>query len=472
MERPNATLNRASLSLEELKDQLQGNAFRPDEEGYDEARFSWNLSVDHRPAVVVVADSVQDVQLAVRYASQNNLQIAIQATGHGQPRTCHGGVLIRTGNLDSVSIDARARTAKVGAGCKWADVIGPAQELGLAPLSGSAPHVGVVGYTLGGGYGLMVRKYGLAVDSVRSIQIVTADAEVVTASQDENSDLFWALLGGGGAFGVVTEMEIELYPHPFVYGGAVIYPIELAPQVYARYAEWTPTLPDEVTSSIAMMNIPPLPFVPEPLRGQCVVLVTGCVAADEATGEALMKPMREIGHPIMEMFGNLPYTMSGMIHQDPVDPLPAGGQGVLLRDLDQEALKTLVEATGPMSQSPNLKIEIRHLGGAMSRVAHEATSIGCRRDAQYLLYVLGVPTPGNEPERMDAHAKSIFRALEPWVICRGPLNFLGEASVPADAIRKLFSQSDYERLLAVKRNLDPQNLFAYSSLGIAQAALG
>lgn len=453
----------------ELRTQLTGALHLPLDEGYHPARTAWNLIVDQHPIVVIEAADAEDVQKAVRFAASHHLPIAAMNTGHGMPKGADGGVLVKLGRLNSVTIDAEARRAHIGGGALWSDVLGPAEEAGLAPLSGSSPHVGVVGYTLGGGYGLMVRKYGLAVDSVREMRVVTPCGDLVTASATENADLFWALLGGGGAFGIVTEIAIELYPEARVFGGATIYPAERAEELCLAYREWVSDLTEDVTSSFVLINFPPLPFIPEPLRGRAVAMITACVSASVEDPEALVAPIRGFGGEIVDTFMHLGYSASGQICQDPVDPLPALGQGVLLGSLSEENIKAMLGAVGPMSQSPTLQFQLRHLSGAATRGAQGQSSADSRRHAEFLLYAVAIPNPMVPVEAMDAHARGVFAALEDAVICRGPLNFLGEGRVPGGDIRGIYCDETYGRLDAIKKNYDPENRFRFAGIGICQS---
>jgi FAD/FMN-containing dehydrogenase len=263
--------------VDQLQALIQGNVITPSNPQYNQARQAWNLSVDQRPAVIVVAQSAEDVSQAVRFARRQGLGIAVQSGGHGVVRPADEALLIVTNQLRQLRVDAETQRAWIGTGLKWGMVLAKAQEFGLAPLLGSSPDVGVVGYTLGGGMGWLARKYGLSADSVIAIELVTAEGEILQVSQEHNRDLFWGLRGGGGSFGVVTGMEIQLYPVRTVYGGNLIYPAELAREVIARYRDWIANVPDELTSSFAIMNFPLIPAVPEFLRGKSVVMVRGCV---------------------------------------------------------------------------------------------------------------------------------------------------------------------------------------------------
>lgn len=464
--KPHSESEARELPLHQLRAEISGAVYDPLDEGYDAARATWNLTIQQHPLVVIVAASEADVQTAVRFAADHGLPIGVQATGHGLPRGCDGGVLINLSGMKRVSIDTEARTATLQGGAQWQDVLTPAGAAGLAGLCGSAPHVGVVGYTLGGGYGVLLRKHGLAIDAVVSLRVVTADGEIRVASRESNPDLYWAILGGGGAFGVVTEMEIRLFPQPQVFGGTLFYPIELADQALTTFAEWTQDLPDEVTSGIAVMNLPPLPIVPPPLQGRAVIAFTATVCGDIARAEDLLMRMRTLGEPILDTFAALPFEACGAIYRDPVEPMPAIGNGVLLRELTPGTVRNLLGALGPAERMPTLKVEIRHLGGAMARVAHGTTAIGTRREAAYLLFMLGIPNPFASPEAIEAHAEETFTALGDAVLCRGPLNWIGEGRVKPETMRDVFSDESHARLVETKNAVDPENRFRFAGIGI------
>jgi len=454
-----------TTAIEELRAKLSGVAAVPGDAAFDELRACWNLTLDLQPEIVVAATTEADVQAAATFAAEHGMPIGVLATGHGQPRNCTGGMVIRTSNLNTVEVDPASRTAKVGGGAVWDDVIQAVYPHGLAPLSGSSPNVGVVGYLLGGGYGLMLRTYGLAIDHVKAFRVVLSDGSVVVASPESHTDLFWALQGGGGAFGIVTEVTIGLVPHAEVYGGALMFPGDRAPEVYQAYAEWTSTLPNDLTTSIILMHFPPVPFVPEFLQGRTKVIVTACMEAQQEKGEALLAPMRALA-PEFDMVGIMPYTESARIYNDPVDPLPANGRGVLLHDIEPEAIETFLEAIGPMERSPNLMIQLRHLGGAAAERQESDSAVGDRRRARYVVYLLGVPMGPVTLDSMADHAEGVIAALRPWVLSRGPLNWLGEGAVTAEEIRDVFGAEAFARLCDIKKRYDSRGAFTCASIGI------
>src|SRR5690606_6510973 len=313
------------------------------------------------------------------------------------------------------------QTAWIEGGSKWWPVLERAQAVGLMPLLGSTPDVGAVGYTLGGGVGWLARKYGLSADSVNAFEVVTADGEILWASEDENSDLFWALRGGGGSFGVVTGMEIRLYPVTTVYGGNLYYPAEMAKEVMTRFREWIKTTPEELTSSVVLMNYPPIPEVPDFLRGQSFVRVRGAYTGDMEVGEELMKYWREWKTPAFDMFGPLPLTRVAEISNDPQDPVGAFVTGVWLKDLSDEAIDTIIR----YALDPRITIsEIRHVGdGAISRVDKHANAYG-NRDASLVLELIAITPTQDMWLAADAYAREYKQALEGHLTGGVYINFL------------------------------------------------
>ena len=455
-----------NTKIASLRQKVAGSVLTPADSGYDAARAAWNLIIDQRPDLIVAPASEADVSAAVSYANANEMPVTVQATGHGQPRTCAGGVLINTSKLKSIAIDADAKTARLGAGVIWQDVIDAAHGHELAPVSGSSPNVGVMGFTFGGGYGITSRMHGLMIDNVREMRIVLANGEIKTASPQKNSEIFFAVLGGGGSFGVVTEITIDLHDHAEVFGGSVMFDATRATTVYEAYARWTAALPDAVSSALHLMSFPAVPFIPQVLHGRSMAIVIACVCHTMDRAEAWLEPIRSLAGAEFDSFRRMPYTESGAIFQDPLDPLPINGRGVLLSDFNAETAMAFLEAIGPMPRSPNLMIQLRHLGGAITRKGDPRASLLRNRRAKFLSYFLGIPSPANPPEAMVAHAERAFKAIQPWVLTRGPLNWLGEGNVEASSIKAVFADDEYERLLRIKQALDPGNRFANAGVGI------
>jgi FAD/FMN-containing dehydrogenase len=404
--------------------------------GYDAARLGFQRRDPHRPAVVFPVTSAAEIEEAVRYAIDHDLRIAVQAAGHGLVEGIDGGVLIATGGFNGVMVDADRKTAWIEAGATWRDVLTATAPYGLAPLSGSAPGVGAISYTLGGGLGLMARRYGYAADHVLRIEVVTPDG--VRRNAEEDPDLFWALRGGGGNFGVVTGLEVELFDVPTIFGGSLYFDLAEYPDVPEQWREWTRSVPDEVTSAIAILPIPDIPQVPEPVRGKYVGQVQLAILGDR--GEELIAPLRAIGTPVLDTVGVIPYVDSGQIFAEPERPDSYSSRNVLLDDLN--ALKTLPELAGPGASRMRV-IGIRHLGGALAREPEIPNAVG-RRAAKYSLTVL---TPGK--------GAGDDKILEPWrpaTIGRA-LNFSFEKLTAAEVAD---AYDDYDRLVELKRRYDPK----------------
>jgi hypothetical protein len=458
----------AQATLENLQSRLQGTVLGPGDAHYDDARKAWNLAVDQRPAVIVLADSAADIVEAVGAARDAGLGIAVQATGHGVALPANDCLLIVTSGMTEVRVDAASQTAWVEAGAKWGVVLEKAQAVGLAPLLGSSPEVGAVGYTLGGGMGWLLRKYGLSIDSVRRFEVVTADGRLLRASDTEHCDLFWGLRGGGGSFGVITGMEIQLYPVATVYGGNAIYPAELAREVLTRYRDWIAGAPEDLTSGFAIMNFPPLPILPEFLRGRSVAIVHGCYCGPVDQGEALFRTWNAWTAPIINTFRAMPFSEVGTISNDPVDPLPSFNTGGWLRSLDDEAIETLVRhGVAHNGPTPLVMTEVRQLGGAMTRVDRQANAFGFR-DASFVLNLIGVaPTPEVRAQ-MQQLTDQFKRDLGPHMTEGVYMNFLGEEE-KWQRTREAYSPETYRRLMTLKATYDPDNLFRFS-FGIPPAA--
>ncbi len=453
----------AAVSEEELfafKSRIMGEVTLPGDPRYDEARMAWNLTFDQRPAMIVEAAGAADVAEAVRFARGSGLGLATQATGHGPIGLPDGGLLLLTGRMKEMRIDPEARTAWLSAGLKWGEVLEKTQQYGLAPLLGSSPDVGVVGYTLGGGFGWLGRKYGLSTDSVTTFEVVTADGALLCASAQENPELYWALRGGGGSFGIVTAMEIRLYPVDTVYGGNLIYPAVQAKEVMQRYREWTRTAPDELTSSVVLMNFPPFPAIPEFLRAKSFVMVRGCYTGPVEEGEDLLKSWRDWQSPLLDDFKVMPFSQVATISSDPVDPVPAESSGGWMNGLSDEAIDAIIAHTLPAGGPPNLMFtEVRHFGGAIRRVDPAAAAFS-HRDAEMLMFCVGgAPTPADVARVRQAIA-NMKQAMQSAMTGGVYMNFVhGEEA--RQRTKDGYSPETYRRLQELKASLDPENIFRF-----------
>ena len=378
----------ADRDLEALRAALAGQVFVAGQAGYDQARQAWNLAVDQRPSVVVEAGSAAGVAQAVRYARAHGMRIAPQGSGHGAAplEPLDGAMLLRTKRMRQVRIDPATRTARAEAGAVWQDVTVPAAEHGLAGLAGSSPGVGVAGYTLGGGLGWLARRYGLAANSITAAELVTPGGDLVRADADHEPDLFWAVRGGGGV-GVVTALEMRLYPVRELYAGDLFFPIQRAAEVLHAWRGWTATVPDEVTSIGHLLRLPPLPEVPEPLRGRAFAILEAACLGDAGTGAELIGPLRRLG-PEVDTVAMIPAAALGQLNMDPSQPAPAAGDGAFLADFPAAAIDALAAVAGPEAGTPPASVEIRHLGGALARPA-PGGGAQPSIDASYLLYAAG-----------------------------------------------------------------------------------
>ena len=441
----------AGRDLEMLRTAISGDVFAVSDQGYDKARQAWNLTTDERPAVVVMAESAADVVQAVRFAGARGMRIAPQGTGHGSEplEPLEGAMLLRTVRMRGVRIDPAARIARAEAGALWQDVTGPAGEHGLAALAGTSPDVGVTGYTLGGGLGWLARRYGLAANSVTAAEVVTPDGRLHRADAAHEPDLFWAVRGGGGSVGVVTALEMMLYPVRELYAGALFFPVQRTAEVLHAWRAWTATVPDEVTSLGRILRFPPLPQVPEQLRGRDFALVEAACLGDASAGAALIQPLRQLG-PDRDTFAMIPAPALQQLNMDPDQPIPDQGDGAFLADFPAAAIDALVAVAGPDAETPLASIEIRHLGGALARPA-PGGGAQATIDAQYLLGAGGfTPTP-ELAAAVRGHAQAVKDALAAWHAGYDYYNF-EEIPAPASAV---LPPASYHRLQKIKAGYDP-----------------
>jgi FAD/FMN-containing dehydrogenase len=447
-----------SGDVDTLAAEVRGPVLLPGSREYDEERAGFQAGFRHRPALVVGATRPEDVRAAVRFAAERRLPVAVQSTGHGIVTALSGeGMLITTRRMKAVTVDADAATVTAQAGVLWGEVVDQAAPYGLAPANGSALHIGVVGYLLGGGTGLLGRCTGYASDHVRALDIVTADGEPRHVTAGSEPDLFWALRGGGGNFGAVTAVETALMPVTRLYGGALHFAADRPLDLLHAYRVWTSTLPEELTSSICLMTCPPWADVPEPLHGRYAAHIRIAFTGPADEGERLVAPLRALGPRLVDTVREMPYTQVGTIYQDPHTPHVYFGGNVLLRELDPTALRTVMDVAGPDAAVP-CSVEIRHLGGAFTRRPPSRGAVGARQAA----YMLRVTTGGTAAPSTAARPvhQQVYDALKPWTVGRSLNSVYNDgAPVPEEQVRELFAAEDFERLRRVKTLYDPHNLF-------------
>jgi FAD/FMN-containing dehydrogenase len=427
----------------------------PHDPGWDEARRAWNLAVDQWPVAVALPESVEDVIAVVRWARARGLRIAPQTTGHsaGAMGSLADTVLVKMERMRGVEIDAANRRARVAAGVVWAEVTDAAAEHGLAALAGSSHDVGVVGYALGGGISHLSRKHGLASSTVKAVELVNAKGEHVRVEAESDPELFWALRGGGGSFGIVTAIELELLPLEEVYAGVLFFPIERGAEVLHAWRRWVDDVPEELMSIGRFLQFPPIPDIPQPLRGSSFVVIEATYIGDEQAGADLMRPLRELG-PVMDTFATIPVEHLRELHMDPPGPVPGHGDGMLLDDLPEYAIDTLVAVAGAESGSPLISVEVRHLGGAIARRAPGHGALGSI-EADFALFAVGMaPTP-EMGAAVKAHVERVRAAMSQWDAGRDYLNLTERR----ESGERLFGPVTYRRLQAVKARVDPDDLF-------------
>jgi FAD/FMN-containing dehydrogenase len=446
-------------TVKELSDSLDGAVVLPDDSVYDDSRSIWNGAIDRRPAVVAHCDGVSDVVEALRFARSQALEVAVRGGGHSIPgfSTVDDGVVIDLSPMKGIRIDADRRTVVAEGGLTWAELDAATQEKGLATTGGLVSSTGVAGFTLGGGIGWLMRKHGLACDNLRSAEVVTADGQVTRASAEENPDLFWGLRGGGGNFGIVTSFEFDLHPvGPTVTAGPVFYPGERAGEILGWYREFVKDVPDELTTLANLLTAPPAPFIPEEWHGKKLIAFVGVYAGAPEEGEKAIQPMRDLGEPVADLIGPMPYVqMQGLI-----DALyPHGTRAYMkagyLRGLDDSAIETATrfhqDATSPSSE-----IHIHHFGGAVARVPEGETAYG-ERQAPFVLNILAL---AHEPDAWETHvdwAHRLYAGIEPSLTGGAYINFLsGEGP---ERVRAAYGAEKFARLQSLKDRYDPTNLF-------------
>ncbi|RUT87978.1 MULTISPECIES: FAD-binding oxidoreductase [unclassified Mesorhizobium] len=456
LERGKTTIDAAAL--EAFSAQLRGKMLSEGDAAYDEARTVWNATVDRLPGLIVCCVGASDVISAVNFARENRLLVSVRGGGHNiaGSAVCVGGLMIDLSLMKSVRVDVAARRAWVGPGATLADVDKETQAFGLVVPTGINSTTGISGLTLGGGFGWITRKFGLTIDNLASVDVVTADGKLLRASKTENPDLFWALRGGGGNFGVVTAFEFHLHEFgPQVLAGLVVHPFADAEKVLREYRKALETAPDELTCWVVMRQAPPLPFLPAEWHGKEVLVLAMCYCGDIETGEKATQKLRAIGTPIADVVGPSPFTG----WQQAFDPLLTPGARNYWKSHDftefSEEAAAVVRWAIAKLPGPECEIFIGHVGGAAGRVKADATAFPQRSSH----FVMNVHARWREPTMDKActdWARSIYEAAKPYAAGTAYVNFMPEDEV--DRVEAAYG-GNHRRLLEIKQRYDPLNLF-------------
>lgn len=436
-----------------LRHGFAGRILRPGDAGYDAGRAAWNRRIDSRPLVVAEAAGAGDVRRAVVTAREHGLPFAVRATGHGTYVPADGGLLLRTSAMAAVRVDPYRRVARTGPGALWSEVVAAAAPYGLAPVSGT-PAVGVTGYTLGGGAGWLSRRYGFAADNLLRAEVVTAEGDLVVAGADREPELFWALRGGGGNFGVVTALEFRLHPVERVYAGVGLYDARRARATFARYLEWAAGEPDELNTAVSLVRMPALPQVPEPVRGRWALAIRlfhagGYEDAERCTGRLLAAA----GPPLVDGFRAMTFAAAGAaIAGPPPPPMAVRQHFELFHEVPGAVLDAVAEV--PREGAGLTAVELRHWGGAMARPEPGAGPVG-HRDAPFSIMLSGGYEDGADPAAVDAAVGALAARLRPHATGGSFLNFLADTTRTASA----YTPADHARLARLKRVWDPEAVF-------------
>ena len=444
---------------------IRGRIATSGDSDWDEARQGWNLAADQRPEAVALVESADDVSKVIRFASENGLKVTGQGTGHGAVAlgSLDGTILIKTERMRDVVIESER--ARVEAGAYAEHVAEAAIQKGMCSMPGTSPNVGVAGYTLGGGLSWLGRKYGWACNRVAAIELVTADGEPRTVDAVSDPDLFWALRGGGGGFAIITALHVELLPIAEAYAGGILFPPELTADGLRAYRDWCAQVPDEVGSLVRMLNLPPIPDIPEEIRGKKWFAITLVSIGSEEEGRERVAPLLEIGDPAMSSLGQIPATGLTRIAMDPEPPVPGLGHHRVIQELPDEAIDAFYETAGPDSDSPLLLAELRHLGGALARPDENGGALN-KLDGEFVMLGIRKVKAPELREPIEGQLDRLSDAMDPWAAEGGYYNY-AERACDVDAI---LPAETCQRLAQVKRSWDPDNLIrANHSVALATA---
>ncbi len=453
-----------ALPVHELRAQISGPVSVPGDDGFVAEVSGFDPLVVPRPDVAVGAASADDIAAAVRFARRHGLQISLMGTGHADLPALDGGMLITMHRLNDVTVDAASHTATIGAGATWTDVLPRCTPYGLAPLCGSAPDVGAVGYLLGGGMGPIGRSLGFSCDMVRSFDVITADGQRRTVTADSEPDLFWALRGGKGALAVVLSATIDLLELTEIWGGGWYVAESDIPAALAAFGDLTSReLTEALTLSFAILRLPDQPAVPGPVRGRTVGHIRVGYTGDPGEVAELISPLRAAGPAVLGGVGPLPYAQIGSIHRDPVHPTPHATGGTLLREFPPKAADVMLRRAGPAVDSPLTIVEVRHLGGAFGHAPDVPDAVG-GREAGFGIWLSSVIASEEARGRSRSAIRALLDAVQPWSTGGVQINFMGTENSSAEFARA-WPADVAARLAAVRNRYDPQALLRYQPVG-------
>ncbi len=448
-----------SQARQDLRSQFKGELIYPEDDLYPEARKVWNGMIDRHPALVARCTCQADVIAALAFARTQHLTVAVRGGGHNVAGfgTCEDGLVIDLSPMKTVAVNSSAQTARAQAGALWRDFDQATLAQGLATTGGLVSETGIAGLTLGGGIGWLMRKHGLTIDNLLSVDMVLADGWALTANARENSDLFWGVRGGGGNFGIVTDFEFRLHPlEPIIYGGALFFPYEKAADLLRFLNRWLPTLPDELTAMVAFLFAPPAPFIPQDLQGQRMVAVALCHIGPLDQGLALVKPLRDFCTPVVDLVGPMPYLeLQTLFDHSAPRGILSYWKTEYLPGLNDRVISTLVEYAGKMT-SPFANIHIHHVEGAVNRVSSDATAFP-HRDIHYILNIVGLWMDPTDTQNQIDWVRQFWQAIHPMAAGPSYINFMVDEGL--DKVQAAYGETNYQRLVELKKKYDPTNFF-------------
>ena len=451
----------AEKNIEQFRGKLQGEFINPKDEAYEDARKVWNGMIDKHPMFIVKCADTMDVVYSVDFARNNNLEIAVRGGAHNVAgfSTCDGGIVIDLSPMKKIEINKASATASAQAGLTWGEFDNATQKYGLATTGGLVTTTGIAGFTLGGGFGWLVRKYGMTIDNLLSVEIVLANGKLITASANENSDLFWGVRGGGGNFGIVTSFTFKLHPvGPNVFGGALFYPFSKAKDLLHFYNKWTKSLPDELSTMTAFITAPPEPFVPNELIGSLMLVVALCYSGEIDEGANVLRPLREFMTPAIDIAGPIPYiALQGMFDASAPKGMYSYWKTVYLNELSDNAIDTFIEKVSNLNKlSPFAAVHIHHWEGAVKQVKSEETAFSYR-DARFVMNIIGMWTPGGDSDKNINWVRDFSDAAQQFSTGKLYLNFLADTG--EDKVVAAYGREKYDKLTRLKNKYDPENIF-------------